>query len=90
MKKHEIEDAAPEKFSLRVEVSIFCDEEDPIAHLEFIEGEAQIVELNNLLRLECGGYPSYRIIANRLHFIEKVAAKLEANGHAFEDMLKST
>jgi len=33
MKLHEIEDAAPEKFSLRVEVSIFCDEEDAIAHL---------------------------------------------------------
>jgi len=50
------------------------------------------VELNNLheIKLERGGYPSYRIIANRFHFIEKVAAKLEANGHAFEDMLKST
>ena len=82
-------DQEPEKFWIHLEVSISLENSDPFVRLEFVGDEVLVTELKGLDEHDGSQYiyPSFRTITERVRFIESVAAKLLANGKAFESTL---
>jgi hypothetical protein len=84
-----------EKYWIRVEVSIGIEEEEEYAHLEFMGDEVLVTELKGLDEHVGGGpgeyvYPGFRIIGDRVRFMEAVAERLLARGEEIEDVLRGT
>jgi hypothetical protein len=83
-----------EKYWVRVEVSIGVEDGgDPYAHLEFMGDEVLVTELKGLDEHVGGGpgeyvYPGFRIIGDRVRFMEAVAERLLARGGEIERELR--